>query len=198
MEPKTLDELLQHLPAMRKLRSINADLLRVLLGRKKRECTWCGSVVPKGCQTWCSGECVTAFKLRCQPVSASVFVYERDKGICRICGIDVSKIPYEVDHIIPVCEGGGLMPPENLRLLCRSCHAAETAKLSGRRFTSRSGYPSWIKCECRTEGCDGFQLFVKRSTKGRYRLECDICRSAWVVGQQFMDSVLCKENINGR
>lgn len=37
---------------------------------------------------------------------------------------------WEVDHIIPVCEGGGFCGPENLRLLCESCHAEETARLN--------------------------------------------------------------------
>lgn len=38
----------------------------------------------------------------------------------------------EVDHIVPVIEGGGLCGPENLRLLCGICHGNETAKLRKR------------------------------------------------------------------
>ena len=38
----------------------------------------------------------------------------------------------EVDHILPVCEGGGLLGPENLRLLCGACQLAATAALRTR------------------------------------------------------------------
>jgi 5-methylcytosine-specific restriction endonuclease McrA len=38
-----------------------------------------------------------------------------------------------VDHILPVCEGGGLCGLDNLRLLCGTCHKAECDKLARRR-----------------------------------------------------------------
>jgi 5-methylcytosine-specific restriction enzyme A len=44
----------------------------------------------------------------------------------------------EVDHVVPVVEGGGLLGPDNLRLLCGACHAAETARL---RKRLRKGRP---------------------------------------------------------
>jgi len=40
--------------------------------------------------------------------------------------------PMQVDHIIPVVEGGGCCGIENLRLLCHPCHAAETYNLRQR------------------------------------------------------------------
>ncbi len=47
---------------------------------------------------------------------------------------------WQMDHIIPVSEGGGLMPGmtvdeamANLRTLCLPCHKAETRELSKRR-----------------------------------------------------------------
>lgn len=40
--------------------------------------------------------------------------------------------PYEIDHIIPVSEGGGCCGLENLRTLCFVCHRKETAKLRKR------------------------------------------------------------------
>jgi hypothetical protein len=42
----------------------------------------------------------------------------------------------EVDHIVPVCEGGGLCGPDGLRLLCGVCHELATTKLAGRRKAS--------------------------------------------------------------
>lgn len=167
--PSTLDDLLALVPGLRKLRSLNASMLRVLLDRKRRECTWCGCVIPKYRISWCSDECVTAFRLRCQPVSQRTFVMDRDGGLCQMCGRDVRSAQdaaiseweqhpsyraysfdqhardeifkrhgwergswNEVDHIIPVVEGGGLLGPENLRLLCGVCHAQVTRELRAR------------------------------------------------------------------
>lgn len=43
----------------------------------------------------------------------------------------------EVDHIVPVSEGGGLCGLDNLRLICGRCHAAETKKLAARNGLKR-------------------------------------------------------------
>ena len=40
---------------------------------------------------------------------------------------------WEMDHIIPVSEGGGLCGLDNLRTLCVPCHRAETRALARRR-----------------------------------------------------------------
>lgn len=39
----------------------------------------------------------------------------------------------EVDHIVPVTEGGGLCGIDNLRTLCGACHAVATAALAKRK-----------------------------------------------------------------
>lgn len=39
----------------------------------------------------------------------------------------------EVDHIVPVIEGGGLCSIDNLRLLCGQCHATATKQLAKKR-----------------------------------------------------------------
>ncbi len=41
--------------------------------------------------------------------------------------------PYDIDHIVPVCEGGGCCGLDNLRTLCFVCHSRVTAELSKRR-----------------------------------------------------------------
>lgn len=46
-------------------------------------------------------------------------------------GIKVRGL-WQADHIVPVSEGGGSCGLENLRTLCRWCHAIETAKLRRR------------------------------------------------------------------
>jgi 5-methylcytosine-specific restriction protein A len=44
---------------------------------------------------------------------------------------------WEMDHIVPVIEGGGSCGLENLRTLCWACHRKETAALAARRAEAR-------------------------------------------------------------
>lgn len=85
----TFEDLLRENPALRYLRSLDADTLRSLFRRSRGECTWCGSTVPKGRRTWCSNDCAQQFLNRCSPGHAAAFVHQRDKGICAICKQDV-------------------------------------------------------------------------------------------------------------
>ena len=44
---------------------------------------------------------------------------------CACCGItDCSRIPFQVDHIIPMNKGGKSIP-ENLQILCRKCNGGK-------------------------------------------------------------------------
>lgn len=44
---------------------------------------------------------------------------------------------WDVDHIVPVAEGGGDAGPDGLRTLCIKCHRGETAALALRRAAAR-------------------------------------------------------------
>ena len=44
---------------------------------------------------------------------------------------------WEMDHIVPVIEGGGMCGIDNLRTLCIRCHKKETKTLAGRRAAER-------------------------------------------------------------
>jgi 5-methylcytosine-specific restriction endonuclease McrA len=113
-------------------RTVTAGQLRKILKRRKGECTWCGQSVPKGRFTWCGDKCVTEFR-GIQPDILAAQVKKRDK-VCQICG----KGGEEVDHIIPVCEGGGLCGADNLRLLCCDCHKKQTKLLMEKRRHGKS------------------------------------------------------------
>jgi len=173
----TLDDLLNAVPGLRRARSLNAEMLRMLLDRQDKQCTWCGEPVTKGRRLWCSDACVEGFQLRCCPNTARAFVIRRDKNICQLCGFDThgaestfrrelvllrrdsTLAPYhlaiaiaelerkhhvarrvvrEVDHIVPVIEGGGLCTVDQLRLLCGMCHAGVTSQLARTRAGRRS------------------------------------------------------------
>lgn len=79
---------------------------------------------------------------------------KRDHGICAQCGLDCKRIEkwirslwrrgwvyrvkrrlgiprhrqtcWDMDHILPVKEGGGMCGLDNLQTLCWRCHAAKT------------------------------------------------------------------------
>ncbi len=46
--------------------------------------------------------------------------------------LSTRRVWYELDHVIPVVEGGGAGGVDNLRTLCWICHKAETKRLSVR------------------------------------------------------------------
>lgn len=48
------------------------------------------------------------------------------------CALCDDRWPQEVDHIVPVCEGG-TGDASNLRALCLACHKRESAALAARR-----------------------------------------------------------------
>lgn len=58
-----------------------------------------------------------------------IVVIRRAFGLCQDCekrGILVSG--NNVDHILPVSQGGAIWDLDNLQLLCETCHNAKTAK----------------------------------------------------------------------
>lgn len=91
-------------------------------------------------------------------------VKKRDKGVCRLCGLDVVKAHrawtrakppatdrtarkrwraerprWEADHIVPVADGGGECGLDNYRLLCRPCHLHVTLAWRAQRGAAVSG-----------------------------------------------------------
>lgn len=44
---------------------------------------------------------------------------------------------WDADHLIPVCEGGGLCGLENVRTLCWACHRGQTNQLLARRRAAK-------------------------------------------------------------
>lgn len=82
-------------------------------------CGWCKAELPKRRSSWCSNACSNAFGRVWSWGAVAGYVMQRD-GTCQRCGSDRRL---EVDHILPVVDGG-TDDPENLRLLCHGCHVA--------------------------------------------------------------------------
>ena len=127
-------------------------------------CRWCRGPVPPPRRTFCSDACVHEWKIRSSPWYVRREVKKRDKGICRICGMNVLKAHrawraakppavdraarkrwraarprWEADHIVPVADGGGECGLENYRLLCRACHIQVTRAWRSQRATTAPG-----------------------------------------------------------
>ena len=51
-------------------------------------CRKCGQEVPKGRRTFCSEACVHEHKLRTDPGYVRKQVFQRDRGVCFLCGLD--------------------------------------------------------------------------------------------------------------
>lgn len=112
-------------------------------------CRFCSNECPSKARTFCSQECVDQWNVRTGNRLDKV-LKKRDHGICAICSFNCDKIPdkalyralhnipahrkrlWDIDHIIPVVEGGGDCDASNLRTLCIPCHRGVTAELRTR------------------------------------------------------------------
>jgi len=55
-------------------------------------CRWCGKVCPGRRRSWCCDECLNEYWILRDPGYARRRTYERDKGVCAICGLDTELI----------------------------------------------------------------------------------------------------------
>jgi len=132
------------------------------VARKRGRCRRCGAEVPKGRFTFCSDLCVHEWKLRTDRAYLRDQVYQRDHGVCAVCGIDTEGLRrdkrkldwaarrqfekdwgrrrhlWDADHMVPVAEGGGECDLSNMRTLCLKCHREATAALRERLRKQRA------------------------------------------------------------
>ena len=52
-------------------------------------------------------------------------LWEAQASVCKLCGAEAAKEHLEVDHVEPLCVGGG-DTLDNLQILCKTCHAQKT------------------------------------------------------------------------
>ena len=103
--------------------------------------------------------CVEEYN-RSDPREARRWVRKRDRGFCASCGLDTYALRrrvrgrgshrklrelgfqprrslWELDHILPLVEGGG-HEPSNLQTLCVPCHREKTRKEAAQRRARQS------------------------------------------------------------
>lgn len=128
------------------------------------QCRQCTREVKPPRRTFCCQECVDLWVIRTGSGMAR-FMRKRDKGVCALCSLDCQALQrrykklltkqeridfrvqhgipasrnrfWDIDHIVPVVEGGGSSGPENLRSLCIPCHQRITRELAGKRAAER-------------------------------------------------------------
>jgi len=60
-------------------------------------CRLCKKEVPPGRRTFCSPECVHNWKITSDPGYVRIKLWERDKGVCAICGLDTVKLVAQLE-----------------------------------------------------------------------------------------------------
>jgi hypothetical protein len=63
-------------------------------------CKFCGDPLEGRKRTFCSDECAEQFKFR-NGVSLNELVWQRDQGVCSVCGLDTEKLQREVCLLSP-------------------------------------------------------------------------------------------------
>ena len=68
-------------------------------------CRWCQRKVPKGRRTFCGAPCVHEWNMRTDPGYARRQVWERDHGVCGVCGLDTERINRIADRLAKLALG---------------------------------------------------------------------------------------------
>ena len=66
-------------------------------------------------------------RLRAYPEKMKIAQYEKQQGICKICGKHFEYDEMEGDHIVP-WHDGGKTEPDNLQMLCKHCNRTKSGK----------------------------------------------------------------------
>lgn len=142
---------------------IDPSRMKLVKGPHGRNlCRFCATEVLPPRRTFCSGErtkysrrklngvwtvvvykqgygCVQEWCLRNSPKYAREAVFDRDQGVCALCGIKNSrKGNWQADHIVPVILDGGECGLSNLRTLCLLCHKRVTKELRAHLAAQRA------------------------------------------------------------
>lgn len=92
-------------------------------------------------------------------------IFERDRFTCGYCGRRPPEVVLEVDHMFPICEGGG-DDPENLITACFDCNRGKSKKvLAVRPFADEQSV------EMRRERIDQMRAMAELAEQERLLIE---------------------------
>lgn len=100
-------------------------------------CARCGkSLVEKRIDAiYCSKTCVSMdhtakhrAKTRVQGVARRRLIWERDSGICYLCGDETGSTGFELDHLVPISRGGD-NHPNNLAVTHQRCNRSRGTRI---------------------------------------------------------------------
>jgi 5-methylcytosine-specific restriction endonuclease McrA len=90
------------------------------------QCRWCGVPVSGRRRTWCSDACVRDYQAA-QPAGLRAGAYERDHGVCQLCGRDCDALSRRIQARLDGAYAS------DIRLRARACR--------WRRLLQRLGLP---------------------------------------------------------
>jgi len=67
----------------------------------RARCRECGAEVPAGRKSFCSTGCVDSWKIRSDPTHVRIRLFERDHGVCAICGVDCTEQVKRLERLDP-------------------------------------------------------------------------------------------------
>lgn len=108
-------------------------------------CRWCGGAIYRkngaiNTRANWHPDCVKSYRLIHFPRDTKKAVWQRDKGVCYLCGTRKARRDWELEHIQPLYLAEGRIEfwqLDNLATACRPCHKEKTAKEAGDRAKAR-------------------------------------------------------------
>lgn len=88
---------------------------------------------------FCTNECADMFGNLRDWRGLRLLAMKRDDHTCRECGKSGPRKFLEVDHIIPIADGGREFDLENTRTVCKDCHKVITAAWHKARRDKKRG-----------------------------------------------------------
>lgn len=87
---------------------------------------------------YCSSECGELYWKKGNWEYTRKLVFKRDNNTCQLCKQHEEVSLLQVDHIIPIANGGDELNVDNLRTLCVVCHKKVTAEWRKERANSKA------------------------------------------------------------
>lgn len=112
-------------------------------------CRQCNTEVPPKRLSFCSDKCVEIWRIRSQPSYVRVKLYERDKGVCAVCGTDCQALVRELEKLDDYYDrhrykgGWGYLYPEVVRKNEKLMVALQQHCISVHRWVHRRRQGIW-------------------------------------------------------